>query len=49
MAELVLQETEIVRSNPGTPVVPTREELVEKTPSKKTSIAFGRVSKISKR
>ena len=48
MAELVLQEeTEIVRSHPWTPVVPTREELVEETPSKKTSIASGRVSKTS--
>ena len=50
MAELVLQEeTEIVRSHPRTPVVPTREELVEETPSKKTSIASGRVSKVSTR
>ena len=45
MAELVLQETEIERSNPVTLVVPTMEE----TPSKKTSIASGRVSKASTR
>ena len=47
MAELVLQESEIKRSNPGTPVVLAREEMLEENPSKKTSIASTRVSKTS--
>ena len=42
MAELVLQEeTEIIRSNPMTLVVPTMKETL----LKKTSIASGQVSK----
>ena len=44
MAELVLQATEMATSQRGSPVIP-----VEETPSKKTSITSGRVSKASTR
>ena len=44
MAELVVQSGEVAVSHEGTPVIP-----MEETPSKKTSIASSRVSKVSTR